>query len=69
MCEPWQKTQRSIKKTTVATPIISSEFNSRCQVDFIEFKFIDGKFKYIMIYQDNLTKFVVLRPLEHKLIE
>ncbi|XP_029344265.1 SCAN domain-containing protein 3 isoform X1 [Acyrthosiphon pisum] len=69
MCEPCQKKQRSIKKAIFVKPIICTEFNSRCQVDLIEFQFIDGKFKYIMIYQDNLTKFVVLRPLENKLIE
>lgn len=65
ICEPCQKKPRSIKKAIFVKPIICTEFNSRCQVDLIEFKFIDGKFKYIMIYQDILTKFVVLRPLEH----
>ncbi|XP_026808717.1 SCAN domain-containing protein 3 isoform X1 [Rhopalosiphum maidis] len=70
MCEACQEKQKSIKKATVVKPIICSEFNSRCQVDLIEFQmFSNEKFKYIMIYQDYLTKFVVLRPLEHKLIE
>lgn len=68
-CEPCQEKQKSIKKAIVEKPIICSEFISRCQVDLIEFKCFDGKFKNIMIYQDYHTKFVVLRPLEHKLIE
>jgi len=61
MCEPCQKKQSGIKEAIVLKPIICTELNSRCQVDLIEFQFIDEKFKYIMIYQDNLTKFVVLR--------
>jgi len=70
MCEPCQKRQKNIKKPLVVKPFVCSELNSRCQVDLIEFQsFPDEKFKYIMIYQDNLTKFVVLRPLQHKLVE
>ncbi|XP_050054538.1 SCAN domain-containing protein 3 isoform X1 [Aphis gossypii] len=70
MCETCQEKQKSIKKATVIKPIICSEFNSRCQVDLIEFQlFSNEKFKYIMIYQDYLTKFIVLRPLKHKLVE
>lgn len=70
MCETCQEKQKNIKKATVIKPIICSEFNSRCQVDLIEFQLISNeKFKYIMIYQDNLTKFIVLRPLKHKLVE
>jgi len=69
ICEPCQKKKSSINEAIVVKPIICTEINSRCQVDLIEFQLIDGKFKYIMIYQENLTKFVVLRPIEHKLIE
>lgn len=70
MCETCQEKQKNIKKATVIKPIICSEFNSRCQVDLIEFQlFSNEKFKYIMIYQDYLTKFIVLRPLKHNLVE
>jgi len=65
-----RKNKKTIKKATMIKPIICSEFNSRCQVDLIEFQlFSNEKFKYIMIYQDYLTKFIVLRPLKHKLVE
>jgi hypothetical protein len=51
-------------------PIISSEFNSRCQVDLIDFQSnADQFFKFIMVYQDYLTKFVVIRPLQTKTAE
>ncbi|XP_045451043.1 KRAB-A domain-containing protein 2-like [Melitaea cinxia] len=41
--------------------------NSRCQVDLIDFQTQpDGNFKFIMVYQDHLTKFVLLRALQCK---
>lgn len=33
LCEPRQQKQKGIKKGIVLKPILSSEFNSRCQVD------------------------------------
>jgi Integrase zinc binding domain len=69
-CEPCQQKQKGSKKGIVVKPIISSDFNSRCQVDLIDFQsHPDGKFKFIMVYQDHLTKFVVLKPLEFKRAE
>ncbi|XP_023230700.1 KRAB-A domain-containing protein 2-like [Centruroides sculpturatus] len=42
----------------------------RCQVDLIDFQTQpDGKFKFIMVYQDHLTKFILLRALESKQAE
>lgn len=70
LCEPCQQKQKNIKKGIVVKPIISSEFNSRCQVDLIDFQSQpDGNNKFIMVYQDHLTKFVVLRPLKTKRAE
>ena len=40
--------------------------NSRCQVDLIDIDMqsqADQEFKFIMVYQDHLTKFLLLRPL------
>ncbi|KAL4152711.1 hypothetical protein QTP88_000544 [Uroleucon formosanum] len=69
-CEPCQQKQKGSKKRVVVTPIISSDFKSRCQVDLIDFQsHPDGKFKFIMVYQDHLTKFVVLKPLKFKRAE
>ena len=48
-------------------PIISNTMNSRCQVDLIDLQTQpDGDYKFILNYQDHLTKFVVLRPLKSK---
>lgn len=48
-------------------PIISTEMNSRCQIDLIDMQAqSDGEYKFILVYQDHLTKYVLLRPLKHK---
>ncbi|XP_071137215.1 KRAB-A domain-containing protein 2-like [Mytilus edulis] len=68
LCEECQlKKRRSASKGVVAKPIISKEFNSRGQVDLIDmqsFKYND--YRFLMLYQDHLTKFVILRPLTSK---
>ena len=47
------------KKGLVSKPILHTEMNSRCQVDLIDFQTQpDEKFKFILVYQDHLTKFV-----------
>jgi hypothetical protein len=67
LCEPCQKKQKGSKRGVVVKPLISSEFNSRCQVDLIDFQSQpDREFKFIMVYQDHLTKFVILKPLKTK---
>lgn len=56
-----------MKKGLVVKPIIHSEMNSRCQVDLIDMQSNpDGQYKFILVYQDHLTKFVQLRPLKSK---
>ena len=41
--------------------------NSRCQVDLIDMQSQpDGDYKWICVYQDHLTKFVILRPHKTK---
>lgn len=70
LCEPCQKNQKGIKKGVVVEPMVFNEFNSRCQVDLIDFQsHPDGKYRFIMVYQDHLTKFVILTPLEFKRAE
>lgn len=61
--------KRKRPKTTgvVVRPILSSEFNSRSQIDLIDMQSSpQGQFKWIMVYQCHLTKFVILRPLSSK---
>lgn len=49
-------------------PITSKDFNSRGQVDLIDMQSMpDGEFKWLLVYQDHLTKFVVLRALKNKI--
>lgn len=70
LCEPCQQKQKGIKKGIVVKPILSSEFNSRCQVDLIDYQsHPDREYKFIMVYQDHLTKFVILRALKTKRAE
>lgn len=46
------------------------EVNSRGQVDLIDMQTcLDGNFKYILNYQDHLSKYLVLRPLQTKRAE
>ncbi|XP_060844002.1 KRAB-A domain-containing protein 2-like [Rhopalosiphum padi] len=58
------------KKGLVVKPILHNEMNSRCQIDLIDMQSnpVNG-FKYIMVYQDYLTKFVIIRPLRCKRAE
>ena len=62
-----EKRKRPMTKGVVVKPILSKEFNSRCQVDLVDMQSAQqGQFKWIMVYQCHLTKFVVLRPLASK---
>ena len=67
-CQECQKKRkRPMTKGVVVRPILSSEFSSRGQVDLIDMQSMaKGSFKWIMVYQDHLTKFCVLRPLTSK---
>ena len=68
MCETCQlkNTPRS-KKHIVVKPIISDRFNARAQIDLIDMQTNpDGPYRFILNYQENLTKLSVLRPLKSK---
>ncbi|KHJ40261.1 hypothetical protein D918_09704 [Trichuris suis] len=70
ICEAYQKKQKGAKKGVVVLPMVFSDFNSRCQVDLIDFQsHPDGEYKFLMAYQDHLTKFVVLKALKSKTAE
>ena len=59
--------KKSTRKNVVVKPIVSNNFNTRCQVDFIDFQSqSDGKFEWVLKYQDHLTKFTFIRPLQTK---
>ena len=51
----------------VVRPILTNDLNQRGQVDLIDFQSLpDGEYKFILHYQEHLTKFSVLRPLMTK---
>ena len=63
-----QKCKKQLK-STVTKPIRSSNFASRVQIDLIDFQNtpeINRPCNFLMVYQDHLTKFVILRPLRNK---
>ena len=54
----------------MTNPILSSTFGSRGQVDLIDMRTIpDDHYKWILNYQDHITKWVVLKPLGKKCAE
>jgi hypothetical protein len=62
-----KKRKRRAVKGVVVKPILSKDYGSRCQVDLIDMQSMpNGVFKWIMVYQDHLTKYCVLRPLTSK---
>ncbi|KAI1712428.1 integrase core domain-containing protein [Ditylenchus destructor] len=67
LCQHCEFKKAKVKKGLVVKPILSHDFNSRCQVDLIDLQARpDGDSKFIMVYQDHLTKFVVLDALATK---
>ena len=66
--EEYQLKRKKIKNHGfVVKPIRSSDFNSRWQIDLIDFRTLpDGEFNWILTVQDHCTKFVWLVPLKQK---
>ena len=59
-----------IKKGVVVSPIVSEDFNKRCQVDLIDLQSQpDDEYKFVLVYQDHLSKFIILRALKRKTAE
>lgn len=59
--------KKKVKKGLVVKPILPKDFNSRCQVDLIDYQSeSDGDFKWVLNYQDHCTKFTILRALRTK---
>ena len=51
----------------VLQPIIEDDFNSREKVDLMDYQsFPDGEFKWLLHWQDHLTKHCLLRSLKSK---
>jgi len=70
LCMHCEKKSSNPKRGLVSKPILHNAFNSRAQVDLIDMQSQSyNEFKFIMNYQDHLTKFVLLRPLKSKRAE
>ena len=58
---------RSTRSGVVIRPLLSQDFNSRVQIDLIDFQSSAYRqFKFILVVQCHLTKFIILRPLRSK---
>ena len=70
LCEECQLKKKKVRKSLVVKPIVSRHFNHRCQCDLIDMQSEpDGDYRFILNYQDHLTKFVCLRALKRKTAE
>lgn len=70
LCKSCQTKQSVPKKNIVMKPVASSKIISKCHVDLIDLQSqMDGEYKFVMICQDHLTKFIQLRPLKTKTAE
>ena len=59
LCVPWLKKLKVPKIGLAIKPVIFSEMNSRAQIDLLDMKSQpDRDLKWILVYQDHLTKFV-----------
>ena len=62
-----RKRKRPTTKGVVVRPILTNDFGSRGQVDLIDMQSMaNGGNKWIMVYQDHLMKYCILRPLTSK---
>lgn len=67
LCVICQLKSHNTKKGLVVKPMVFSTMNERCQVDLVDMQSnADGAYKFIMVYQDHLTKFCIIRPLKTK---
>jgi hypothetical protein len=62
-----KKRKRHATKGVVIKPLLTNDYGSRSQVDLIDMQsMVKGSYKWIMVFQDHLTKYCILRPLISK---
>ena len=73
LCENCTLKQAKAKKSIVVKPILSDDFNSRCQVDLIDLQSRpDCEYRFIMVYQVVFCDFVpvfimkLLKIIQHQ---
>ena len=66
-CQNIKNKNKKNAQFRVKSPIISNRFNQRAQVDLIDIRNLClGNCRYLLNYQDNLTKFCILKSLSDK---
>lgn len=59
--------KKEVTTGIVVRPILSQFFNERGQVDLVDFQTLpDGEYKWILHFQDHLSKYHFFRPLKTK---
>ena len=59
--------RKEISSGTVVKPILVKSINDRAQIDLVDMQSLpDGNYKFIMHYQEHLSKYHILRPLRTK---
>lgn len=67
LCVTCQHKKAIPKAGVVSQPILFKEIGARSQIDLIDMQFCkDDEFKFILNYQNHLSKFIVLKPLSIK---
>ncbi|GFO29376.1 KRAB-A domain-containing protein 2 [Plakobranchus ocellatus] len=63
-----KETKKPMTKCIVARPILAKEFSSTSQVDLIDMQSMPSgsNRKWILVFQDHLTKFCIFRALTSK---
>lgn len=65
LCKQCHQKNPVPKRGLAPRPI--KDIDSRCQVEVLDMQSnADGEFRFILYYQDHLTKFIMLRPLKAK---
>ena len=66
-CPTCATKKRVQRKGLTVKPMVFKQFNDRVRTDLIDMQTMaDGEWKWILVVQDHLTKFVHLRPLKSK---
>ncbi|KAI5280775.1 KRAB-A domain-containing protein 2 [Manis pentadactyla] len=67
LCKQCHQKNPVPKRGLAPKPLPFKDSDSRCQVEILDMQSnVDGEFKFILYYQDHLTKFIILRPLKAK---
>ncbi|KAK3924089.1 KRAB-A domain-containing protein 2 [Frankliniella fusca] len=66
-CGQCLSTEPTQRRGVSVRPIVQKEMNARVQIDLIDMQTSpDGEFRFILVVQDHLTKFIHLTALPHK---